>query len=65
LAVALHGAVEHLLAWVRRLAGLLAAQVPLLRGQGKVFSSTARLRVLRLGYALQARGPPVGSSSTT
>jgi hypothetical protein len=61
LVVAAHGAVEHLLAWARRLAALLAARLPLLRGPGRVFSSTARLRSQRIGSAAVPRGPPVGS----
>ena len=65
LAVAAHGAVEHLLAWARRLAALLAARLPLLRGPGHVFSSTARLRSLRTGLQAAPRGPPVGSLLTT
>ena len=65
LAVATHGAVEHLLAWARRLAALLAARLPLLRGPGRVFSSTARLRSLRTGSDAAPRGPPVGSLLTT
>lgn len=61
LVVAAHGAVEHLLAWARRLVALLAARLPLLRGPGRVFSSTARLRSQRIGSAAVPRGPPVGS----
>ena len=65
LAVAGHGAVEHLLAWARRLVALLAARVPRLRGVGRVFTSTARLRSLRAGSVAAPRGPPVRSFSTT
>ena len=61
LAVAAHGAVEHLLAWARRLVAMLAARLPRLRGAGRVFSSTARPRTLRIGSAAAPRGPPVGS----
>jgi hypothetical protein len=65
LAVAAHGAVEHLLAWARRLVALLAARLPQLRGAGRVFSSTARLRSVRIGSTAAPRGPPVGSLLTT
>jgi len=58
IAVALHGAVEHLLAWARRLVALLAARVPLYRGAGRVFSSTARPLAGRAWPAVAARGPP-------
>jgi hypothetical protein len=61
LAVAAHGAVEHLLAWARRLVILLAACVPLLRGAATVFSSTARPRSARVEPATAPRGPPVGA----
>src|SRR5439155_9396775 len=65
LAVATHGAVEHLVAWARRLVALIAARLPRLRGAGRVFSSTARLRSLRVRSAAAPRGPPVGSLLTT
>jgi hypothetical protein len=65
LAVAGHGAVEHLLAWARRLVALLAARLPQLRGAGRVFSSTARARSTRVAAAAAPRGPPVGSLATT
>jgi hypothetical protein len=65
LAVAAHGAVEHLLAWARRLVALLAARLPLLRGRGRVFSSTARPRRTRTGSAAAPRGPPLGSLLAT
>jgi hypothetical protein len=65
LAVSVHGALEHLLAWARRLVALLAARLPQLRGGGRVFSSTSRLRSMRIGSAAAPRGPPVGSLSTT
>jgi hypothetical protein len=65
LAVAGHGAVEHLLAWARRLVALLAARLPLLRGAGRVFSSTACMRPARIGSAAVPRGPPFGSPATT
>src|SRR5439155_3071614 len=65
LAVAGHGAVEHLLAWARRLVALIAARLPLLRGAGRIFSSTARVRSLRVRSAAAPRGPPVGSLLTT
>jgi hypothetical protein len=60
LAVAAHGAIEHLLAWAHRLVTLLAARLPLLRGSAPIFSSTARPRSARVGSAAAApRGPPV------
>jgi len=65
LAVALHGAVEHLLAWARRAVALLAARLPLLRGAGRVFSSTARALRQRVESAASPRGPPAGSFATT
>jgi hypothetical protein len=65
LVVAGHGAVEHLLAWARRLVALLAARLPLLRGAGRVFSSNARLRSTRAVSTASPRGPPVGSLATT
>jgi hypothetical protein len=65
LVVAAHGAVEHLLAWARRLVALLAARLPLLRGTGRVFSSNARLRSARAVSTASPRGPPVGSFATT
>jgi len=65
LAVAVHGALEHLLAWARRLAALLAARLPLLRGRGHVFSSTARVRRTHTASASSPRAPPVRSFATT
>lgn len=65
LVVAVHGAVEHLLAWARRAVALLAARVPLLRGTGRVFTSTARALVQRVEPAASPRGPPAGSFATT
>jgi Na+/proline symporter len=65
LAVAGHGAVEHLLGWARRLVALLTARLPLLRGMGRVFSSTSSPRSVRRGSAAAPRGPPVGSFGTT
>jgi hypothetical protein len=64
LAVAAHGAIEHLLAWAHRLVTLLAARLPLLRGSAPIFSSTARPRSARIGSAAAPRGPPVGSFLT-
>jgi len=61
LAVAAHGATEHLLAWAHRLVTLLAARVPLLRGSTPIFSSTARPRSARVGSAAAPRGPPAGA----
>jgi hypothetical protein len=64
LAVAVHGAIEHLLAWAHRLVTMLAACAPLLRGSAPIFSSAARPRSARVGSATAPRGPPVGSSLT-
>jgi hypothetical protein len=64
LTVAAHGAIEHLLAWVRRLFALLAARLPRHRGVVPAFSSTARPRVLRRGSTAAPRGPPAWSFST-
>jgi hypothetical protein len=58
LAVAAHGAVEHLLSWARRLVALLAARLPVLRGTGHIFSSTARALSQRIEPAAAPRGPP-------
>jgi hypothetical protein len=64
LATALHGAVEHLLAWARRLVALLAPRLPLLRGAGRVFVATAAPRSRLAVSQVRPRGPPVGSLST-
>lgn len=64
LVVAAHGAVEHLLAWARRAVALLAARLPLLRGAGRVFTSTARALAQRVEPAASPRGPPAGSFAT-
>ena len=58
LAVAGHGAVEHLLGWARRLVALLAARLPLLRGAGRVFSCTIGPRFVGAGSSASPRGPP-------
>jgi hypothetical protein len=58
LAVAAHGAVEHLLAWARRLVAFFAPRLPLLRGQARIFSSTARPRPARVESEAAPRGPP-------
>jgi hypothetical protein len=58
LAVAGHGAVEHLLAWWRKLVALLAARLPLLRGAGRIFSSTPWPRAVRFAATAVPRGPP-------
>jgi hypothetical protein len=65
LAVAGHGAVEHLLVWARRLVARLAARLPLLRGAGRIFSSAPGSRSTRVESAARPRGPPVGSLATT
>jgi hypothetical protein len=64
-AVAVHGALEHLLAWARRLVALLAARLPLLRGGTRGFTSTACIRRTRVAFASAPRAPPVGSFATT
>jgi hypothetical protein len=61
LAVAAHGAVEHLLAWARRLVALLTARLPLLRGAATVHNSTVRLRSSRIWSVAVPRGPPFGA----
>jgi hypothetical protein len=58
LVVAVHGAVEHLLAWARRLVALFAARLPLVRGASRGFRSTYRARSARLVPASAPRGPP-------
>jgi len=63
LAAALHGAIEHLLAWARRLVALLAARLPLLRGAARGLSGVVRPMALRIGSDARPRGPPVGSLS--
>jgi hypothetical protein len=60
-AAAVHGAFEHLLAWVRRLVALLAPRLPVLRGATPIFSSTGRPRSARVGSAAAPRGPPAGA----
>jgi hypothetical protein len=56
-----HAAIEHLLAWARRLVVLLVARLPVLRGAHPIFSSTSRPRTARVGSAAVPRGPPVGA----
>jgi hypothetical protein len=58
LVVAVHGAVEHLLAWACRLVALFVARLPLLRGAVRGFRSTCRARSARLVSAAAPRGPP-------
>jgi hypothetical protein len=65
LAVAGHGAVEHLLAWARRLVAQLGPRLPLLRGTGRIFSSAAGPRSARVESAARPRGPPIRSPATT
>jgi len=65
IAVAAHGALEHLLAWARRLAALLAARLPLVRGRGRSFSSTPVAWRTLVATTAAPRGPPVGSFATT
>ena len=63
LAVALHAAGEHLLAWARRIVALLAGSLPVLRGAARSFVSNDSRPALRVAYAFAPRGPPVGSRS--
>jgi hypothetical protein len=58
LAVAVHGAVEHLLAWARRLVALFAARLPQLRGAAHTFSFETRPQSRRVESAAAPRGPP-------
>jgi hypothetical protein len=64
LATSLHGAIEHLLAWARRLVILLAPRLPLLRGAGRIFVAAAAPRQRFAVSGARPRGPPVGSFST-
>ena len=61
LATALHGAIEHLLAWTRRLVALLAARLPLLRGVVLGFVAAVTPHTLHVASHARPRGPPVGS----
>jgi hypothetical protein len=58
LAVAIHGAIEHLLAWARRLVALLAARLPRLPGAARTSFFEARPSVRRVEPATAPRGPP-------
>jgi hypothetical protein len=57
-AVAIHGAVEHLLAWVRRAIAQLAAQPPRLRHGSLAASHVRRLCLQPHTGVTAARGPP-------
>lgn len=61
LATALHGAIEHLLAWARRLVALLAARLPLLRGAASVLGGSTLPVAPRICSDARPRGPPAGS----
>ena len=61
LAVALHGAVEHLLGWVRRAVSLLVPRVPFVRVAAPGFAPTSRPCAGRVVRAKAPRGPPVTS----
>jgi hypothetical protein len=58
LAVAIHGAVEHLLAWARRLVAILAARLPRLVGAAPTVCFEARPQLRRVEPAAAPRGPP-------
>ena len=58
-AVAIHGAVEHLLAWARRSVVLLGARLPALRRTAVPRSAVGALRLTLLALTNVARGPPV------
>ena len=65
LAVAAHGAIEHLLAWARRLVALLAARLPApARRRARVFSSTARPRSRRASPSAGSARPARRASSS-
>jgi hypothetical protein len=57
-AVAGHGAVEHLLTWARRLVARLAARLPLLRNPEASLSPISRACTRVGGSAALPRGPP-------
>ncbi len=57
-AVAVHGAIEHLLAWARRLVAQLAARLPVLRGASPVAPRLALPHPAGAASANGARGPP-------
>jgi len=60
-AVALHGAIEHLAAWARRLVAQLAARVPRLRNPAPASAPAGLTRSRAVGSAVFARGPPDGA----
>jgi hypothetical protein len=57
-AVAIHGAVEHLLAWARRAIALLVARLPRLRHGLPGAAEVRSLRPQRFDATTGARGPP-------
>ena len=61
--VAGHGAVEHLLAWTRRLVALLAARVPLVRNAAPSVGFVFPLRTGRAWSSAAPRGPPASALS--
>jgi hypothetical protein len=61
-AVAGHGAVEHLLAWAQRLVALLAARLPVVRNAATFRCTFSRPRATRGLSRAAPRGPPAGAS---
>jgi hypothetical protein len=57
-ATALHGAIEHLLAWTRRLVATLAARLPRAVAVAAATRARARPRTRRIVAAADPRGPP-------
>ena len=58
-AVAAHGALEHLLAWARRVAAQLAARLPDLEAPARGAQRDQTLRRRHVAGATSARGPPL------
>jgi hypothetical protein len=58
LAVALHGAVEHLLRWLRRLVAALAGRLPHVAGATPAAADSSPPRLRRVLAAAEPRGPP-------
>jgi hypothetical protein len=58
LAVAVHGALEHVLGWARRLVASLAARVPVLIGVRTFALTFGSPRLRRIVAAADPRGPP-------
>jgi hypothetical protein len=61
LVVAGHGAVEHLLAWTRRLVALLAARLPLVRDGAPSVGFVCPPRTVRARSSAAPRGPPASA----